>query len=69
VRLELQDAAGKPFPNFSAADCDEVFGDTLDRTVTWKGSPDVSLLAVKPVRVRLVLRDADVYAMQFRDAE
>jgi len=65
VRVEIQDAAGKPLPGFALADCDDLFGDSLARAVTWKGGSDVSGLAGKPIRLRFALRDADVYAFQF----
>ncbi len=65
IRVELQSGDGKPIPGFSLADCDELFGDTLDRTVTWKGNTDVSALAGKPIRLRAVLTDADIYSLQF----
>lgn len=65
VRVELQDVHGKPLPGFSLDDCEELFGDTLDRQVTWKMQTDVSKLKGQPVRVRFELRDADLYAFQF----
>jgi hypothetical protein len=65
VRVELQTTHGKPLPGYALADCDELFGDTLDRTVTWKGNPDVSAHAGQPIRLRFVLADADIYSMQF----
>ncbi len=65
VLVELQNAEGRPLPGFSAADCDELFGDAVDRTVTWKGSPAVAALAGTPVHVRFVLKDADLYAFRF----
>jgi hypothetical protein len=65
VQVELQKPDGSPLPGFAAADCDEVFGDTVDRAVSWRGSEDVSKLAGTPVRVRFVLRDADLYAYRF----
>ncbi len=65
LRVEFQDAAGRPIPGFTAADCDDVFGDAIQRTVTFQGSGDVGKLAGKPVRLRFVLNDADVYAFQF----
>jgi hypothetical protein len=34
--------------------------------VTWKQGSDVSTLAGKPIRLRLALRDADLYAFGFR---
>ena len=66
IRCEIQDAEGKPIPGFTLADCAEIGGDEIDRTVHWKGGSDVSALAGKPVRLRFVLKDADVFAFQFR---
>ncbi|HHM12182.1 MAG TPA: hypothetical protein ENJ16_01415 [Planctomycetaceae bacterium] len=66
IQVELQDAEGKPLPGFELSSCDVIFGDTIDRTVTWKGSNDVGALAGKPVRLRFRLKDADLYAFQFK---
>jgi hypothetical protein len=41
-----------------------LYGDELDAAAIWK-SADVSSLAGKPVRLRVVLKDADVYALRF----
>lgn len=65
IRVELQDQAGGPLPGFTTTDCDEVFGDTLDREVSWHGNPDVSALAGKPIRLHVSLRDADLYSLKF----
>ena len=67
MRVELEDAQGQPIPGFRLADCDELFGDAIERVVTWKSSPDVGALAGKSVRLRFVLEDADLYALQFCD--
>ncbi|MSU69490.1 MAG: hypothetical protein EXS39_01680 [Opitutaceae bacterium] len=66
VRVELQDESGKPLPGFALEDCPPLFGDTIERTVTWTKGADVSALANQPVRLRLVLQDADVFAFQFK---
>jgi hypothetical protein len=66
VRVELQDAGGAALPGFSLADCPEVFGDSLERPVLWKSGTDVSALAGRPIRLRLELRDADLYSIRFR---
>ena len=66
LRVELQDASGHPLKDHALTDCDEVFGDSLERMVTWKGSPDVGPLAGRPVRLRVVMRDADLYSLRFR---
>lgn len=66
IRVELQDTKGKPLPGHSLADCDIQFGDQVDRVVSWQGSADISSLAGKPVRMRIVMKDADLFAFQFR---
>lgn len=67
IRVEIQDAAGKPMPGFALDDCSEVFGDSIARTVTWKQGADVAALAGTPVRLRFVLKDADLYSLQFAE--
>lgn len=64
VRVELQDAAGKPLDGFALADCKSLSGDELDAAVGFAGGT-FSSLAGKPVRVRFVLNRADVYSYQF----
>ena len=66
VRVELQDEGGYPIAGYGLDDCPEIYGDDLERTVRWEGGGDVSALAGRPVRMRMVLKDADVYSFQFR---
>lgn len=68
IQVEIQDVDGKPLPGFALADCPELFCDDVAHTVYWKSGSDVSKLAGKPVRLRLVLHDADIYAFQFVNA-
>ncbi len=65
VRVELQDADGKPIEGFSLADCPEQFGDALDHVVTWQNNPNLRSLSGKNIRLRFVMRDADLYSLQF----
>ena len=67
VKVEVQYAAGPPIRGFRLHESDELFGDDIDRTVTWRRSSDVGELAGRPVRLRLVLRDAEVYSFRFFD--
>ncbi len=66
VRVEIQDAEGKPLPGYGIEDCDRIIGDDLERAVTWKGRTAVDSLRDRPVRLRFALKDADLYALQFR---
>ena len=65
VRIEIQSAAGKPLDHYTLDDCPPIFGDAIERAVTWKNGGDVSALAGQPVRLRFVLKDADLFAIQF----
>jgi hypothetical protein len=65
VWVELQDAEGQALEGYAKADCHEIFGDDIQRVVNWKNGSDVSRLAGKPVRLRFVLKDADLYSFRF----
>jgi hypothetical protein len=66
IRVEIQDAQGRPLKGFGITESAEIYGDEIERCVTWKGGSDLSKLASKAVRLRFVLRDADLYSVQFK---
>ena len=68
LRVELQTAAGQPLDGFALEECPEIIGDRIEHTVAWKSGADIGPLAGQPVRLRFVLRDADLYALQFQTA-
>jgi hypothetical protein len=65
LRVGIEDAAGRPIDGFTVDESREFYGDQTDYLAEWRGSPDVSRLAGHPVRLRFVLRDADLYALRF----
>lgn len=65
IRVEVQDADGKPLPGYSATDCVEIIGNRLEWPVRWKNDRDLSALAGQPVHLRFVMKDADIFALQF----
>jgi hypothetical protein len=65
IRFELQDAAGKPIPGFTLEEAPETIGDQVDRIVRWKGDSDLAALSGQPVRLRAVMKDADLYSIRF----
>lgn len=67
MQVEIQTADGSSIPGFSLTDAPEAFGDKIDAAYAWKNGADVSSLAGKPVRLRFVLRDADVYSYRFAE--
>ena len=66
IRVEIQDGAGKPVPGFSLKESLVIYGDSLETAVRWKKGASPASLAGKPVRLRFVLRDADIYSFCFR---
>jgi hypothetical protein len=66
VRVEIQGADGTVVPGYALDDCQELIGDEIERVVTWKGGSDLAALAERPVRLRFVLKDADIYSLQAR---
>ncbi len=65
LRVEIQDESGKPMPGYALADCSEILGDEISRIVSWTGGSDVKSLAGKTVKLRFVLKDADLYSLRF----
>lgn len=65
LRMEILDAANTPISGYTLDDCPEIIGDEIARIVTWKHGPDVSRLAGQPVRLRFVMKDADLFALRF----
>ncbi|MFP4249981.1 MAG: hypothetical protein ACLFU7_10005 [Armatimonadota bacterium] len=66
IRVEAQDASGAPIAGYMLDDCDPVFGDEIERAVTWRdGQSDLSALADGPIRLRFVMRDADLFSLRF----
>jgi hypothetical protein len=65
LRVELLDLQGRPIPGFSATDCIEMVGNELARTVRWAAGDALDAWKEKPVRLRFILKDADLFSFQF----
>jgi hypothetical protein len=64
VRVELQDEKGAALPGFELAACKPLAGDSIAAEVRWKNRP---LPAGETIKVRFVLKNADLYSLQFRE--
>ncbi|MFH1744376.1 MAG: hypothetical protein ABIH23_35685 [bacterium] len=60
IRVDILDAAGRVLAKSA-----EIFGDELERVITWEGGKDVGRLAQSPVQLRFTMRDADLYSFSF----
>ncbi len=66
IRIEVQDEAGRAMPGFSLAEAPEMYGDSLEQPALWKDGSKLESLAGRAVRLRFVLKDADLYAIRFQ---
>jgi hypothetical protein len=66
LRVDILDESGAPLDGFTSGEEDRIVGDSISRVVTFTGSPDVSALEGRPVRLRFRIRDADLYSFGFR---
>ncbi len=65
LRVEVQTPEGRPIEGLALTDCGEIFGDEISRTVRWKSSAQLASLSGQPIRLRFVMRDADLYSLKF----
>jgi len=65
AHVEIRDANDTPIEGFTLADADIMYGNSCHKVATWKGSPDVSKLAGRAVKLHFAMRAAKLYAFQF----
>lgn len=65
LQVELQSADGRPLPGFELRNCRVLIGDRIDYPVSWKENNRLAELAGQPVRLRVVMKDADLYSLRF----
>jgi hypothetical protein len=64
VLVELQSPAGTPLPGFSLGECRPMIGNALSMPVSWEQNRDLCARSSKPVRIRVHLQEAKLFALQ-----
>lgn len=67
IQFEIKDEAGNPAPGFALKECKELWGDEIERTVSWKTGSDLAALQGKVIRLHIVMKDADLFSFRFAD--
>jgi len=65
VRVEIQDRQGIPLPGYTLDDAVRHVGDSIEQVVRWKSASDLSRFQDQPIRLRMVMHDADLYSFRF----
>jgi len=66
IRVEILDSQGKKVKGYDLENSKEMIGNEIEKAVTWLGNPDLSQLADQPIRLRFVMKDADLYSLKFK---
>ena len=66
VRVEVQDPDGEPIPGYSLVESHDLVGDSIEFAPKWGKGYGLSALHGRPVRLRFVMKDADLYSLRFR---
>ncbi len=65
IRVELQDADGRPISRFSTTDSLRLNGDELNGVAKWSTGADLASLAGQPLCLRFMINDAELFAFRF----
>ncbi|MCP4639793.1 MAG: hypothetical protein GY851_05145, partial [bacterium] len=65
LRVGLLDEQGNAVEGRSLEDCVPIAGDHVNALVRWKTGGDVTSRAMKPTRLQVEMKDAELYAFQF----
>ena len=65
LKAEILNSEGRRIEGYALEDVDVMTGNSLKKPVSWNGGGEVSGLSGNPVKLRFVMRDARLYAMQF----
>ena len=65
ILTEIQDGNGRAIEGFDLANSATLFGDSVSQKVTWTGNPNLSKIEGKPIKLRFVMKDADLFSFRF----
>lgn len=66
IKVEILDLQGNKIEGYELENSKEVIGNEIEKAVTWKGDSNLENLMNKPVRLRFVMKDADLYSLKFK---
>lgn len=64
IRVEVLGSNGNAIDGLASEDCPDIYGDDPGRVIRWRS--DAALPTGSPFRLRIILRDADLYALQLQ---
>ena len=65
LRIELIDEDGEPIEGYTGDHAMEWIGNEVQRPYRWKRGPMIELDEERPIRMKIHLKDADLFALRF----
>ncbi len=56
---------GETISGYSLQDAKELIGNYIEHPAAWRNGTDVSPLSSRPIRLKFVMKDANLYSLQF----
>jgi len=66
IKVEVQNMNGKLIEGFEIENSNELIGNEIEKIVTWKENPNLEKLSSQPIRLRFIMKDADLYSIRFK---
>lgn len=65
VKIEFLDEKNKPVTGYTYNDSQEIIGNEIRHIASWRGKENVSTLQGKTIKLKIYLKDADLYSLKF----
>jgi hypothetical protein len=66
IKVEMLNIYEKKIKGYELENSSELIGNEIEKAVTWNGVSDLGNLMDQPVKVRIVMKDADLYSLRFK---
>jgi len=66
IQVEILDENGNPIPGFTKEECNWIIGNSVRHPVKWKNEAELKSLNGEVIRLRVVMRDCELYSFQFK---
>jgi hypothetical protein len=67
IKVELEHANGVPIAGYTLHDATELIGNEIERVYRWAKGEVIELDRSQPIRLRVRMKDAELYALRFGD--
>ena len=66
IKVEVLNIDGKPIKGFEIENSNELIGNEIEKIVSWKWNPNLHKLSSQPIRLRFIMKDADLFSIRFK---